>query len=169
MFHRRSIRLREYDYSQPGAYYVTITTLRMRELFGEISAGVVRLSPLGRIVEREWLRLPNRFIGLELDEYVIMPNHIHGILVLIGNEDIQVVGRPKVERFGNPVAGSLPTIVRSYKASVTGHWHRVLGRNANPVWQRNYYEHVIRNQQDLERIREYILMNPQRWDEDKSV
>lgn len=97
-----------------------------------------------------------------------MPNHIHGILVMKRAEVDMRVACQKVERFGAPIVGSLPTIVRSFKASVSRRSQRETGKEHDLIWQRNYYEHVVRNQTDLDRIRAYIQLNPQRWENDKS-
>ena len=211
--HRCSIRLKGYDYTQPGAYFVTLVTQGRECLFGEIENGEMRLSPVGQVVRSEWLRLDKRFPKVELDEFMVMPNHVHGIIVLVdrgrgtgdssrgmgdsGNEHVPAnfphaltmvnhprapTRAPKVERFGAPVPGSIPTILRSYKSSVTQRVQWIRGRGtgdsggdlapeyppcAPTVWQRNYYEHIIRGEAEWDRIRAYILDNPRRWAEDR--
>ena len=172
--HRRSIRLRGYDYSQPGAYFVTILTQDRHPLFGEIVDSVNRLSIIGDMVEHEWLRLELRFHNITLDTYVIMHNYIHGIITL--NETCKgtgdsmdgsiLEGIPRaltVERFGAPTPGSIQTIIRSYKSSTTLRYHRMMGDITVRMWHRNYFEHNIRDERELERIREYIQANPSFW------
>jgi len=124
---RQSLRLNSYDYSQPGAYFVTICTFKGRNLFGEIHNREMFLNDAGRIVERTWLEIPEHFPMVDLDSFIVMPKHIHGILVLIdvgrGTARstcicLQVCSAP-TERFGKPVPGSLPTIIRSFKSAAT--------------------------------------------------
>ena len=175
--HRRSIRLKGYDYTQPGAYFVTLVTQGRECLFGEIAAGEMRLNRFGQIAKREWERLSKRFPAVQIDAYVIMPNHVHGIIVIRGrgtaelltDKDPETLRRAPTnrEQFGQPVPGSIPTIIRSYKSAVT---YRVnLMRNCGPaqVWQRNYYEHVVRDEAELNRIRQYISNNPLQWEMDR--
>jgi REP element-mobilizing transposase RayT len=206
--HRRSIRLKGYDYSQAGAYFVTICVHDRECLFGEIvemggehqseclksgeysKAGECH-SPLremvmnefGRVVQDEWVRSAEIRAEIELGEFVVMPNHFHGI-VLITNESYNGNGEccgdmphcrgtarraptTTVEQFGKPVAGSLPTIIRSFKSAVTKRINEIRNSPSVPVWQRNYHEHVIRNEADYNRIAEYVAANPHRWIEDK--
>jgi REP element-mobilizing transposase RayT len=171
---RRSIRLPGYDYTQPGAYFVTLVTQNRLHLFGEIVDGEMRLNNLGQLACAQWLRLTRRFAAVELDEFVIMPNHLHGIIFLhdrtgtgSGNhmdESTNLAPRaPTTERFGVPIAGSIPTIIRSYKSSVTQRFQKICNTPGAILWQRNYYEHIICNDDDLRRIRDYICNNPLRW------
>ena len=173
-FHRRSIRLPGYDYTQPGAYFVTLVAHNRLCCFGEITNGEMRLNEVGQLACAQWLRLTRRFAAVELDEYVIMPNHLHGIIFLhdrtgtgSGNhmdESTNLAPRaPTTERFGVPIAGSIPTIIRSYKSSVTQRFQKICHTPGAALWQRNFYEHIIRNDGDLHRIREYICNNPLRW------
>jgi putative transposase len=173
--HHRSIRLRGYDYSQAGAYFINLVTEKRLCLFGEIINGEMRLSRLGRTVEREWLRLERRFAGVELDEFVIMPNHVHGILVIAkqaapANKNA-VVGETRKERAASkqsgvseaPAApGSLAAIVRGFKSAVEFRYH-IMAQNEETLWQGNDYEHIIRDEDDLDRIRRYIAANPMNW------
>ena len=155
---RRSIRLKGYDYSQPGAYFVTINTYLDQKLFGDVVNGQIELNNYGHIVKREWLQTANIRGNIELDTFVVMPDHFHGILVILerGTER----RAPTTEQFGKPTSGSLPTIVRYFKSGVTRQINKLRGADACPVWQRNYYEHIVRNEEELNRIREYILGNP---------
>ncbi len=182
--HRRSIRLKGYDYTRPGAYFLTLVTENRERLFGEVTADEMRLSTLGKIAWREWERLPQRFRHIRLDEFVIMPNHIHGIIVIVndagsrgaaeGPGDLSLDSTrcaPTIptdptahgEEFGGMIPGSIAAIVRAYKSAVT---LRVNYARATPgvaVWQRNYYEHIIRDEAEWGRIRQYIVCNPRQW------
>jgi REP element-mobilizing transposase RayT len=168
--HRRSIRLRNYDYSQAGAYYVTICTRDRECLFGEIVDGEMRLNEMGQIITGCWDESPNHFPNVKLDAFVVMPNHVHGIIVIVETSDSGSVGArhavPLQRSFGQPISGSLPTIIRSFKSAVTRRINEMRDTPGMPVWQRNYYEHVIRNNRELDRVRRYIAGNPARWTED---
>jgi len=173
--HRRSIRLPEYDYSQPGAYFITMVTHQREPLFGSIVQGEMRLSAMGQVAEEHWRLIPEHFPQVELGAYVIMPNHVHGIIVINGRSNASAFERTGTtcrgttmscpyearEKFGKPVKGSIPTIIRSYKASVTRRIQRE--QNATAIWQRNYYEHIIRNEEAHHRISLYIESNVARW------
>jgi len=166
--HRRSIRLQGYDYSQAGAYYVTIVTWQRDFLFGGIVDGEMKLNQRGKIVEECWQAIPEHFPNVELGAYVIMPNHVHGIIVIVDNRRGAIyrapTGESNTEKFGKPIKSSLPTIMRTYKAAVT----RIIGKELNEtgIWQRNYYEHVIRNEKDFQNKTDYIEANPLLWHED---
>ncbi|MDY7031404.1 MAG: transposase [Thermodesulfobacteriota bacterium] len=189
--HRRSIRLKGRDYSAPGYYFITIVTHDRICSLGEIVDDRVLLNDQRKIVENEWLKTPHIRPNTALDEYVIMPNHIHGIIVIKedghGNElqngdtkqcrgtllrapasqlNRTTQSPPKHEKFGKPTCNSIPTIVRSFKATVTRQINAILDMQGTPVWQRNYYEHVIRDEEELNGIREYILYNPMTWERD---
>ena len=166
--HRRSIRLKEYDYSRAGAYFVTICVQNGECLFGEIVDGIVRLNEFGQIVEDEWRQTGRNRINIKLDVYVVMPNHFHGILFIHGDGGGTARRAPTVERFGKPVSGSVPTIVRSFKSAVTKRVNEIRHTPGGSVWQRNYYEHIIRDDDDLNRIRQYIADNPARWTDDEN-
>jgi REP element-mobilizing transposase RayT len=160
---RRTIRLRDYDYSSPGAYFVTICTKRRENLFGEIIHGNMRLSEAGEIIQAVWDALPKRYPSIALDISVIMPNHVHGIIVLTDATD---VGAGQALPGSEGAASSAPTlgdVIRTFKSISAIQVSSVLGRTGQPLWQRNYYEHIIRNETSLARIREYIASNPQNW------
>ena len=170
--HRRSIRLKEYDYSQAGAYYVTIDVQNREGLFGEIVNYEMILSEAGKMIEEQWLALLERFSNIELDVYQVMPNHFHGIIVIIEPDmgaGIKHGARTSPAPTRKPALGD---IVGAFK-SITTHeyiqgvdnknWRQYYKR----LWQRNYYEHVIRDEADLNRIRDYIQSNPANWDEDE--
>lgn len=167
---RRSIRLKGYDYSAAGGYFITIVTFGRENLFGEILGDEMQLNALGKIVWEEWFKTAalRPYVELHNGEFVVMPNHTHGIIWIM--DDFAVVGAqrrcaPTIEKFGKPVPGSIPTIVRALKSSVTRRAGREL--NSANIWQRNYYEHIIRSQQDYERIVAYIAANPENWSEDE--
>ena len=169
--HRHSTRLQNYDYTQPGGYFITIVTFQRDCLFGEIVNGEMQLSDYGKIADECWHAIPEHFPNVELGAYVVMPNHVHGIIVINDCADASAsarrgpIYRAPTEQFGKPVVASIPTIVRSFKSAVT----RRIGRelNVTGIWQRNYYEHVIRNHVDWDRIHRYIESNPSRWAEDQ--
>ncbi len=159
--HRRSIRLRGYDYRQMGAYYVTLCTDRKYPWFGEIVDGVMFASVAGSIAETLWNNLPSHFPFLELDAFVLMPNHLHGILVITDETPLS----PPPNSPNGTVSGSLGAIVQNFKSVSTRRINRVTG-NRGTIWQRNYYEHIIRTDRACGNIRKYIIENPQRWHED---
>lgn len=179
--HRRSIRLPNYDYTQIGAYYITIVTHNREMVFGEVIDGEMELSNLGQIAQREWERLSKRFKHIELGAFVVMPDHVHGIIIIRSGEvtaDSAIQDNPQtprraptgaianIEQFGKPVSGSIPTIVRSYKSAVALRINYARPGNSTPVWQRNYYEHVIRNERDMQSKWNYIESNPANWEND---
>src|SRR5687768_10734983 len=174
--HRRSIRLPEYDYSQAGAYYVTIVAWHRECLFGEVVDREMKLTKFGFVADQQWKKLTNRFPNIELGAFVIMPNHMHGIIVITdsrgtaGNPndlDGESSRRaPTREGFQKPVMGSIPTIIRSYKSAVAYRINLMRKTQGIPIWQRNYYEHIIRNERDLQNKTDYIEANPMLWDED---
>ncbi|MGZ6317531.1 MAG: transposase [Anaerolineales bacterium] len=174
--HRRSIRLQGHDYSQSGAYFVTIVTAGRQCLFGQIVNDEMQLNVLGQVAQDQWEKLLKRFPHVELGAFVIMPNHIHGIVIIHGRRgtagcaqdlDDESLRRAPTEQFGKPVPGSIPTIIRSYKSAVANRINLMRGRRGYPVWQRNYYEHIIRNEKDWDRIHRYIGSNPGMWAEDQ--
>ena len=170
--HRRSIRLKGYDYSQAGAYYVTIVTWHRDCIFGQVLNEEMYLNDLGKIADECWRAIPEHFPNVDLGVHVIMPNHAHGIIVIRYDNSPSIVGathwvaptpgtRPK-----GPKPNSLGAIIGSYKSAVSYRIHKEL--NAIGVWQRNYYEHIIRDEQDLQNKTDYINANPSLWDEDEN-
>ena len=153
-YHRHSIRLDDYDYSKPGSYFVTVCVHERKETFGKIFDGEMHLNENGIATNAVWTTLPNWFSYIELDEFVIMPNHMHGI--------INIMDAPFHLKKPNSPLGQ---IVRAYKAATTRHI-RVSG-TPEFQWQRNYYDHISRlHENELARIRNYIINNPARWSED---
>ncbi len=164
--------MKGYDYAQAGAYFVTICTQGREGLFGEIGNGEMKLNGYGEVVKSEWLKTPNIRPNVTLDEWIIMPNHIHGIIAIDDGRGTLPRAQgtqqraPTVERFGKPVSNSVPTIVRMFKSVTTKKINEIRELPYTPVWQRNYYEHVIRDEEALNKIREYIVHNPARWEYD---
>ncbi len=159
--HRRSIRLNEYDYSQEGGYFITLCSQNRKCVFGEIKDGVMHLSSVGGVAAQCWSEIPTHFENAELDAFVVMPNHIHGIIILeLVTVGVQYI-EPQRNQFQKIIPKSIGSIIRSYKAAVT-HQCR-LGGFTDFQWQRNYYEHVIRGLDDLTRIREYTANNVLQW------
>lgn len=192
--HRRSIRLRGYDYARPGAYFVTICTQNRECLFGEVVDGCMHLNAIGDIVQLGWHDLPNHYRHIQLDGWVVMPNHVHGVIILT---DTVTVGAGDVVGSGDVVGAGLkpaptgicvdtdtgvgadmntgsipakrhglPEIVRGFKTFSSRRINRIRNTPGVPVWQRNYYERIVRDQRALDAIRQYILNNPQNWAKD---
>jgi REP element-mobilizing transposase RayT len=168
--HRRSIRLRGYDYASAGAYFVTLVTRERGCILGEIELGDLRTSPIGKIAIEEWAKTAEIRPNVEVDAFIVMPNHLHGILFISG----PTVGahscaplRPPDEH-APPVRQprSLGSLIAGFKAATTKRINALRDSPGVPVWQRNYYERIIRNEAELNRIRRYIKDNPARWDDD---
>jgi len=218
---RRAMRLAEYDYRRAGAYFLTICAHDRQCMFGHITGGVMQLNPFGAVVREVWNELTRHYAYIELDAFVVMPNHVHGIIIFV--DDVDDVGaglkpahdraglrpaptglapvvcrgvgaglkparnragmKPAHDRAGlrpahtertlNPTKPGrikrhgLPEIVRAFKSFSARRINEIRLSPAVPVWQRNYYEHVIRDVDSLNRIREYIVNNPARWADDK--
>jgi REP element-mobilizing transposase RayT len=163
--HRRSIRLKDYDYTQPGGYFITIVTFQRDLLFGQILNGEIQLNDHGRVVEECWRSIPEHFLYVELGAYIVMPNHVHGIIIIMDHVGATHASPlPKLYPPRGPEPKSIGAIVGSFKSAVT----RRLGRefNITNIWQRNYYERVIRDHKDWERIYQYIESNPEMWEND---
>ncbi len=166
--HRQSILLRGYDYSQAGAYFITVCTQGRECLFGEIIDGNMRLNGYGRVVGDEWLRSTEIRREIELDEWVVMPNHIHAIIAIINHRRGDRPVAPTREniqshRLRGPRPKSISALLAGFKSAVTKQINQIRRTPSVPVWQRNYYEHVIRNEHELTRIRQYIANNPAQW------
>ena len=172
--HRRSIRLKGYDYSQPGCYFITICAQNRRCIFGEIIDGQMVLNEFGEIVNDEWLKIPDRFPGIELDVFQIMPDHFHGIINIVGATLAVVPSRAGASRAGASPAptSTVPTvgsIIGAFKSNVSNEILKIFkSRNEHmgKLWQRNYYERIVRNEDNLNRIRQYIIDNPLKWNND---
>ena len=182
--HRQSIRLKGYDYSQAGAYFVTICTQDRECLLGDIVDGEMRLNDVGQMVQDVWNDLPARYPDVETDGFVVMPNHVHGIIVIVGAPlvgALPLVGahfpgtmnHDTEKRAGTRPAPTLGDAVGAFKSIATHqytdgvkqkNWPSFNGR----LWQRNYYEHIIRSEEEMNRIREYIINNPLKWEYDEN-
>jgi len=191
---RRSIRLAGYDYTQAGAYFVTVCTRDRALLFGDVVDGAIRLNQAGAAVDAAWHAILDHFPRISVDEFVVMPNHVHGILVFddfrdgsagvqhaagVGGQHAAVVAaqhaaplQGRDPQFGpqpspslplHVTPGSLGAVVRSFKSAATKRINELCGAPGNAVWQRNYYDHVIRKEESLHRIRQYIRDNPAQW------
>ena len=162
---RRPIRLHGYDYRQAGAYFVTICTHNRAPLFGEIQGDAMRLNEAGKIAEKVWRGIPDHFDNVDIDAFIVMPNHVHGIIV-ITHTRVGARHASPLHHAHQPSKGTLGTIVGSYKSAVSKQINRMRDTPGSPVWQRNYYEHIIRNESALHDIRHYIIHNPAKWAED---
>ncbi len=161
---RRSIRLRSYNYANTGGYFVTICCRDRKCLFGEIVNEKMILNEYGKIANNTWNELPLHHSNVELCEFIAMPNHIHAILKIAGNVMGAVNVACNVMSNISPKSGTLPTIIRSYKSSVSKQIHEHSAPNITvPIWQRNYYEHIIRSETEFARIATYIRNNPILW------
>ena len=174
---RKPTRLRDYDYSQPGVYFVTICVQHRKCLFGTIIDGQMRLNEIGKIVVECWCRIPPHFPSIELGDYVVMPNHIHGIIT----HNTVGAGSPRpteAEQSIPPTVGAgsphpienspaLGKIVAYFKYQSTKHLNQHHNTPGTRIWQRNYYDHIIRDDADLQRIRQYIQDNPMKWELDQ--
>jgi len=192
--HRRSIRLKDYDYSQAGAYFVTICIQNRAYLFGHIDKGIMHLNAAGEMIESVWKGLVSFYFGIELDIFQIMPDHIHGIIILhdilVGagrcacpplkngqpcanaGQPRAIAGQPRANagqpQGVAPTKVTLPNIIHRFKTLTTNRYISGVKNDGWPpfdgkLWQRNYYEHIIRSEKELINIREYIANNPVNW------
>jgi len=173
-----SARLQNWDYRREGAYFITICTQNHKHYFGKIKNGKMEFSNIGIIADILWSEIINHNDNIELGEFVVMPNHIHGILILNNNNTVvvetlhatslqrQQQTKNKNDYFSSisPKSNSISTIIRSYKSAVTKHCHR-LGFEFG--WQTRFWDHIIRNNDEFYRISQYIIDNPLKWENDK--
>lgn len=160
--HRRSIRLKGYDYSQAGAYFVTIVAWQRECLFGEAVDGGMVLNDFGEIVSEKWEWLESQYDYVELGQWVVMPNHFHGILVIHDGSRGGSRPAPTQPTKTKPLGG----LIGAFKTVSAKHIHLLRHTDGIPVWQRNYYEHNIRNEREMDNITKYIETNPLRWNDD---
>ena len=160
---RKKNRLSGYDYSKEGCYFVTICTHRRRKIFGTIENDQMNLNNYGLIARDIWIKIPEYFSNIETDQFIIMPNHIHGIINIVGDADLPVGGADLPVRGADlrPLRSKmlLSKIIHGVKSSISREI-RKQSTNNKIIWQRSFYDHVIRNDESLEKIREYILYNP---------
>src|SRR6266508_1548584 len=182
--HRRSIRLPGYDYTRAGAYFITICTYQRACMLGAIQDGVIALSPSGQIVEQCWRNLPSHFMCIELDAFVVMPNHLHAIIIITESDHSKgelSTQQPVVSSRQGPEtvsprslslpngtqSGSLSAIIQNFKSVSTRKINQALQNRGATVWQRGYYERIIRDEAALNNVRRYIEANPARWADDE--
>jgi putative transposase len=164
-YHRRSIRLKHYDYSQPGYYFLTMCTNKGECIFGEITSNGMRLNEFGKIVRSYWHKLPERYPGTESVAFVVMPNHVHGIIRIAGAiHESPLRTRPTQHRRNMLI----PKMVGWFKMNTAKQINQIRHIQGFSIWQRNYWEHVIRNEKSMSRIFEYINSNPFRWHLDRN-
>jgi REP element-mobilizing transposase RayT len=157
-----STRLQEYDYSSPGAYFITVCTINREYYFGEIADGKMILNNFGKIVLDCWHDLPNHYANIILDEFVIMPNHIHGIICINNVETgLKPVSTTKTNH-------GLSEFVRALKTFSSRRINTNRKTSGYPLWQSRFHEHIIRNEPELHKIREYIINNPLNWETDEN-
>ena len=156
-------RIPQHDYSASGQYFITILTCNRRNIFGVIRNNIMHLNKYGHIVDTLWREIPLHFPKAELDEHIIMPNHIHGIINIERAADLP----PLQNNNHNRSKMTLPKIIHGYKSTVTRQINKTSGLSQS-FWQRNYHDHIIRNNKSLQNIREYIINNPATWDNDKN-
>ena len=182
--HRHSVRLKGYDYAGAGGYFVTIVTWHREFLFGEITNEEMKLNKVGKIVEWEWLELPKRLSYIELGAYMVMPNHFHGILFIHENAGATRQGQTRLPSDEKPLQAitpegmdgsplprgpkpaSLGAIIAQFKSRATKRIWKFPEFKGIPIWQRNYHEHIIRNEKDLQNKTDYIEANPLLWEDD---
>jgi len=174
--HRHSIRLKGYDYSQAGLYFITICCQDRECFFGEIKNGEMMLNDIGNIANQCWMEIPNHFANVVLHEHIIMPNHVHGIIELTNDANDagtshgmslpQQTSTPKsnINQFGKPISGSVSIIINQYKSTIK----RWCNKNGHKYfkWQSRFHDHIIRNEQSYQTISEYIINNPFKWKDD---
>ena len=179
--HRRSIRLQHHDYAAASCYFITICTYQRLQIFGEIRGDRMQLNEYGQVAHSYWQAIPEHFPNAQVFDFVVMPNHLHGILMMgsmkqtLQDENaisplLAISGsRPNQTKrtLGKPIAGSLGTIIGSFKSAVTKRINCLRNAPGTPLWQRNYYEHVIRDQAALRTIQNYITNNPRTWKTDQ--
>ena len=151
MERRKRQRLAGFDYAQTGTYFITINTADRACLFGQIAQGIMQLNTLGEAVAGCWRDLPRTMPAIVLHEWVLMPNHFHGLVTLEA-----------------PGKHSLPDVVRTFKSVSTRVANQVRNTVGSTLWHRSYYDHIVRNEVDLDRVREYIACNPAQWDQDEN-
>jgi REP element-mobilizing transposase RayT len=175
IYRPESTRLKGWDYSSAGYYFITICTKNREPFFGEVKGDEMHLNPMGEIAKIYWLEIPIHFTNTTLDEFIVMPNHVHGIVVIqdasVETQHVaslqQQMQKPHIHReFGPLQPGSLSTIIRSYKSAVT-RWARKNGYD-DFSWQSRFYDHIIRDETSLQSICQYICDNPLKWAQDEN-
>ncbi|MGF1457858.1 MAG: transposase [Leptolyngbyaceae cyanobacterium] len=169
--HRRSIRLQGYDYSSTGVYFITLCTFQRQCLFGKIIDGTIQLNTFGQIVAEEWRQSSSIRQEIEFGQWVIMPNHLHGIVLInpVGAHNrVGAHGRAPLRMgIAHRKPRSLSSFIAGFKSATTKRINAARNSPRTPVWQRNYYDHIIRNEASLQRIQQYIQNNPATWQDDQ--
>ena len=165
--HRRSVRLQGWDYSSPGMYYITICTHLRECLFGEVIDAEMRLNEFGNVADTCWQAIPGHTQRIELDEWAVMPNHVHLLFVLNERDAVGATRRVAPTTGGRtsngPKPGSVGAVISQYKPRVTRQINHLRNTPGSPLWQRSFYDHIVRTQPDLDQIRQYIDENPMKW------
>jgi putative transposase len=167
---RKSLRLQHYDYSQNGAYFITICSYNREYLFGDIVGQEMVLNKMGLIVQEEWAKSAKMRTEIKLDEFVVMPNHFHAIFFIDSRGDRPVARVFDIKQHSTvsgPKNRSVSSLIGGFKAAVTARINEMHRSPGTPVWQRNYHEHIIRDEKSLEKIRDYIAGNPANWQDDQ--
>ena len=159
---RRLLRLKNFDYSSPGAYFVTLCSYHREHLFGQVVNEEMKLNETGDMVKSVWYDLPKHYSNIELDQFVIMPNHVHGIIAFCDSVGAGLKPAPTT-----PQNHGLSEVVRALKTFSSRNINLFLKTPNRPIWQRGYYEHVIRDEESLNKIRNYIIQNPLSWHLDR--
>jgi len=167
---RKSIRLKNYDYSMDGYYFVTVCANNRRHLFGDIDCGEMVLNDAGLIAAQCWNEIPVHFPCVTLDEFIVMPNHVHGILIITDNVGANNYSPLRVRMSVQSMrprgtSKTIGSMIRGFKIGVTKWFHQ--NTDIRDIWQRNYHDHIIRGDADLYRIRQYIINNPAGWEDDE--
>jgi REP element-mobilizing transposase RayT len=164
-----SARLQTWDYSSDGVYFITICTKNMLHYFGRVIDQKMELNEIGKLAAQYWAEIPNHFSFVEMGSFVVMPNHMHGTLIInkagINASHLNPDKTPGQQRFRNPESGSVSSIVGSYKSIVTKQVRLLF--HAEFAWQPRFHDHIVRNPESFERIQNYIINNPAKWAEDK--
>ena len=168
---RKSPRLPGYDYRQEGAYFVTICTHQRLQIFGSVVNEAIQLSDIGKIAYDLWTTIPEHHTNIILDAYVVMPNHMHGIVFITDQPTIDMThtsfaAHETRTQHNGMRSRTLGAVIGSYKSAVSRKINQVTGLVAPIVWQSSFHDHIIRNDESLNRIREYVYTNPMRWAED---
>jgi putative transposase len=171
---RKSMRLINYDYSQAGAYFVSLCTQNRICIFGEINKGQMILNDIGKMIQFQWERLPSRSPSIEMDEFIVMPNHLHGIIFLNDPGAVEEDSHSGIMNASDEGSEkcSLGIVIGTFKSITTNEYiDRVNKKSWAPfdkrLWQRDFYDHIIRNSKELDAIRKYIALNPLRWELDR--
>jgi REP element-mobilizing transposase RayT len=162
-----AIRLKDFDYYKQGIYFITVCANRRLEIFGIIEDRQSILSGAGQVADAWWREIPHHFPNASLLDHIVMPNHLHGLIYLRGNENgtaCRASTDKNSESYGMPIRGSLPTIIRSYKSAVTKLMHERFPESPKRIWQPGYYEHIIRDEEELKYTINYIEANPANWE-----